>query len=484
MLADELRQPSYGSCPDYAYTRGPQVVELCQLAGFIPDPEQELGLDWLFAVDDDDNPVAFEFAVLACRQNLKTGLFKMAALGWLFVTDQRLIVWSAHEFSTAQEAHRDMCELIKGCESLDALVANYYYGNGDESIELISGARLLFKARTKGGGRGLSGDKVVLDEAYALQPTHIGSLMPLLRTRKQPQLVYGSSAPRTDSLVLHDLLERGRAGTSKRLAYLEWSAPEGGCELTDCDHKQTRPGCALDDEANWLAANTAYPRRIKRETFLAEREGMPVAEFGRELLGWPDPRSDSVAAPIFGAGNWEACKVPVGTSKIEKNRCFGIAVSIDRKHAAIGAAGFNDAGRMHLEPVDEFAGLGLIVARAAELQAKWATMFVIDGAGPAASLIPALERAGVTLTIAKTGDVTDAFAEFYDAVQTKHVAHLDYPELNSAVDGATSRLIGDRLALKRRDAAFNIAPLEAAELASWGSTRKLVTDYDLTRSFY
>ena len=51
-----------------------------------------------------------------------------------------------------------------------------YRGNGDEAIELVTGSRLIFKTRTKGGGRGLSGSKVILDEGMFLQPMHMGSL--------------------------------------------------------------------------------------------------------------------------------------------------------------------------------------------------------------------------------------------------------------------------------------------------------------------
>jgi hypothetical protein len=73
-------------------------------------------------------------------------------------------------------------------------VKRIYNGNGEERIEMNGGARLLFKARTKTGGRGLTGDKVILDEAFALQPGHMGALLPTLSVRPDPQVLYGSSA--------------------------------------------------------------------------------------------------------------------------------------------------------------------------------------------------------------------------------------------------------------------------------------------------
>ena len=156
-----------------------------------PDPAQRLALDAIFA-QKDGRSAAFEVAVISSRQNIKTAIFKMAALGWLFITGERLVVWSAHEFPTAAEAFRDLDDLVTGCDYLRRQVRNIYRGNGDESIELLSGARLIFKTRTKGGGRGLSGRKVILDEGFALRPMHMGALLPTLSAQPDPQVLYGS----------------------------------------------------------------------------------------------------------------------------------------------------------------------------------------------------------------------------------------------------------------------------------------------------
>jgi len=242
--------------------------------------------------------------VIACRQNLKTALFKMCALGWLFVTDQRLIVWSAHEFSTAQEAHRDLAELIEGSAPLRRRLKAVHHGAADKSIETTSGQRVVFKARTATGGRGLSGDKIVLDEAFALQPAHIGALFPTLSARPDPQLVYGSSAGQVQSGYLRGIRDRGRAGDDPRLCYLEWCDDLGGeCEHPVCDHAVTRPGCRLDDERRWIRANPALGRRISFDFVRAERRAMPPAEFARELLGWWDEatlRTAGCSLPVCG----------------------------------------------------------------------------------------------------------------------------------------------------------------------------------------
>ena len=162
---------------------------------------------------------------LSRRIHREPSLLKMCALGWLYVTEERLIVWSAHEFGTSQEAFRDMCTLIESNPDLDAEVQKIHYANGDEAIELTGDRRLKFKARTKSGGRGLTGNRIVLDEAMYLRPGHMGSLVPTLRAVRDPQLLLAGSAGMVDSAVWRSYRDRGRAGGDPRLGWLEYADP-------------------------------------------------------------------------------------------------------------------------------------------------------------------------------------------------------------------------------------------------------------------
>src|SRR5690349_7552887 len=83
--SDQLVKPAYFHCPDYYDTVGAEVGELARLAGFAPDPEQQLILDGQFGVDKRGRLTTFEVGVVACRQNIKTGLLKIGALGKSFV---------------------------------------------------------------------------------------------------------------------------------------------------------------------------------------------------------------------------------------------------------------------------------------------------------------------------------------------------------------------------------------------------------------
>ena len=456
------------SYPDYYKTYGDEVAELSAMAGFPPDPEQRAALDLIFAVDRYGKSAAFEVCIVCARQNLKTGLLKQCALGWLYITEQRLIVWTAHEFSTAQESFRDMRVLIENTPDLDREVKAVHQANGDEAIELKSGQRLKFKARTKGGGRGWTGNKVILDESMYLKPVHMGSLLPTLSAVPDPQVVMAGSAGLLESDVQRAVRERGRRGGDPSLVYMEWCAPDGGCESELCDHSLSSKGCALDNQENWRLANPALGRRIAVEYIEAERRAMPPAEFARERLGWwEDPVTGSSGITT---DMWTACADP--DAEIIDAPKMSVDVSPNR-WTAISMSGHTADGLVLIEVPEFKAGTDWVVARCSEIGERWGvTEVIIDPIGPVGALIPDFERAGFTVITLTGKDMAQACGMFYNATadcQLRHLGNDDW--LNLAVSGAARRKLGDAWAWQRRTSLVDIAPLVAATLSFWAWSR-------------
>jgi phage terminase large subunit-like protein len=469
-----LVEPAYFTHPDYADSLGPEVADLAEIVGFAADPEQRLVLDAMFGLDRAGRRIAFEVAVIGARQNIKTGLFKIAALGEAFIAEVPLLVWSAHEFPTAQEAFRDLSELIESSPDLDREVKHIHRGNGDEAIELLNGCRIKFKARTKSGGRGLSGKRVVLDEAFALQPTHMGALLPMLSAQDEPQVWYGSSAGLADSEVLRGIRDRGRVG-SRSMVYVEWCAPKGGCAESSCDHHIGATGCVLDDESRWQMANPQMGRRIKIDTIRNERLALPPEEFARERLGWWDEPGS--LEHIFGAEKWARCAIPSQDEPPTAGIALGVAVSIDRAWSSISAA-VPLPGRELIGLLNRQRGTDWLVAETKRLQDKLGCQVGIDSRGPAADLIEPMRAAGVNLSLLSTTEVLDASAAFYDKVQTTVIAHMGHPELEDAVRGAQRRSVSDRWAVGRRVSTADVSPLEGAIIAD----HLLGFEYDVLES--
>lgn len=483
-----LVEPAFAHFPEWHVTFGDEVADLAASVGLVPDPEQRLALDMTFGVDRRGRSVAFESVVVAARQNLKTAFLQMCALGWLAVTDQELIVWSAHEMDTTKEAFRDLTNLIESYPPLRKRLATgrsngIKSGNGDESIEFAPskacpfGQRIKFKARTVSGGRGLSGDKIVLDEAFALKKAHMGSLMPTLSARPDPQLLYGSSACRPESEELRRLVTRGRSddvGVRRRLAYLEFCAPENSCEADDCTHVVGYPGCAMDKREYVIMANPAAGRRITWEYLEGERDSLDPSEFGRERLGWHDtPAIED--GPLISKEQWSA--LTDAKSVPGARLAFGVYVNKLQTAAAIGVAGYRDDGRIHVGVVPAvrggqaaaLPGINWIPARMKELKDSWLpAAWVIDDRSAAGSLLPDITKLGIEIENATAADVARACGTFYAKFNDKALRHQGGKPLASAVTAGKMRDLADAWAWDRKDAKSDIVQLMAVTLAVHG----------------
>lgn len=379
----ELVEPTYLTGPTYFDTYGPLVSELNAAVGFAPDPQQELLLDKIFAVDEQGRPTSFEFAVICCRQNLKTGLFKQAALGWIYVIKERLVVWSAHELATALEAQRDLIALIEDSPMLSKRLPRggnrgLYDANGQVRIEFSSKQRITFRARTLNAGRGLTGDKVILDEGFALQHSHMNALLPTMLARPNGQVLIGSSAGGVDAEVLIDVRDRGRASASPRMTYAEWCAPKRPCATPGCAHPKdgSAPGCALDDvELRKLANPTLSTGRITLERLDDLRQSLSPDGFARECLGWWGAQEDQ-ASRLIPAADWE--RHLTDTAPPEGVRSIAVVFSFDDDTAALAGAEKHADG-VHLELLD--SGRVNIKALADWIEDRWRQYGMIAMAG-------------------------------------------------------------------------------------------------------
>lgn len=497
-------KPAYFNHPVYTQTFGPEVCELAALAGFPPDPEQELALNAMFALDPQRRTLsgqvataAFEFAIVCARQNMKTGLLKQAALGWLFITDQELIVWSSHEMDTTSEAFEDMVNLITDTPALSRRLDPDFgkepgikRGNGKEMIQLRPseacrfGQRLRFKARTQGGGRGLTGNKVILDEAMYLQQAMMDSLVPTLSAVDDPQLVYGGSAGLPKSKVWRGVRDRGRPGGDPRLAYMEFcSQPEENpCADEACTHALGVEGCALDDVEYIRQANPALERRISVDYIQDERRTLAANPlgYGRERAGWWDKPDDEATEPLIQPDVWNGLADP--QSAPLDPVAFGVYVKLDRTASAIGVVGRREDGKFHVgvvpavrgKAIDSLPGTAWIADRVKELVDEWnPCAVVIDGHSAAASLISTIEGLGVEVVTSNATDLAKACGVFYDAVTADpdseaSLRHRGAGPLSRSVTSAKKRDLSDAWAWDRKDKDSDITQLMAVTLAMHG----------------
>lgn len=464
-----LQRPRICLVPDAEVTdSGDVALELCALAGLDLDPWQVFVLVSSLGERADGKWAAFEVGMVVPRQNGKGTLLEARELFGLFACDEeRLIIHSAHEQITSSEHQRRLLDLIEGVPEFEQKVLRAPRGKGMEAIELRDGSRILFKTRTAGGGRGLTGDLVVLDEAMIITLATTATLIPTMAARSivgNPQIWYtGSSVDQSKhehGVVLSRVRERGITG-EPRLMYVEWSA-EG-------DDPSGVPESVRSDPDVWALANPGLGIRIGAEYVADESRALGSREFCVERLGIGDwPATEDMDGRLFQPGVW------LGLTDVQSTAadpvCFAVDVSPDRSSAAISVAGRRPDGRWHVEVVDHRKGTEWVVPRAVALTQRHKHVGpVVDGVGPAAALVPEFAEAGVEVRMVKTQEYVQACGQLYDHVIRGTLRHLGTDELATAVDGASRRPLGDAWALSRKDSQADITPLVSATLARWGA---------------
>lgn len=424
-------------------------------------PWQQHVADVAFEVDPDTGMLVYrEVRLTVPRQSGKTALLLAVAVHRCLAMEQaQNVIYTAQNGVSARDKFID--------DYLPVLQRSPFAGlfkprltSGHEAIRWTNGSRFGITSSTEKAGHGQVLDVGIMDEAFA----HVDSRLeqafrPAMNTREQPQLWIVSTAGTPESSVyllekVADGRERATRGETSGVAYFEWAAEDGTSWL---------------DEDVWRSCMPALGHTTPLDAIRAAADSMTEPEFRRAFLNqWVTKASDDLALPL---DRWTAGAEP--GSQIIGSPSFAIAVSLDRSCASIGAFGVNEEENGHVELVQNGNGTGWIVARMASLANKWGVYEVaLDGAGPAASLIPELEEEGLTVRVLGTADVTAACASMYDALVADDIKHLDDPRLNAAVAGAKRRAIGDRWGYGRKASSADITPIEAVTFArhSYDST--------------
>lgn len=449
----QLPEPRGGST-------GGQAIELAEIAGLHLDDWQRWCLAESLAERADRRHSAFEVAIIVGRQNGKGSILEARQLAGLFLLGERLQVHTAHEFKTCFEHFLRVVTLIESCPELDAQVQRVRRGAGEQAIELKSGERLRFLARSSGSGRGMSGDAVYLDEAFALTPQMMGALLPTLSARQNPQVWYTSSAPLQQSTVLHQVVKRGRDGGSDRLFYAEWSNEQG---------------VDPDDRDAWYRANPALGIRITEDFVAAELDALREMpdEFARERLGVVFPPPSDRSQVKLPTDAW-ADSVTDSPPEIAPGAVtIAYDVSLDGAWGSI-AVGAADLRAPYVELVEHREGSGWIPGRMVELVEAWRPLSVgCNGAGPAGAQVQAVReafaRAGIEPDLLRqmsAPEYKQACGGFYtDVVEGRLVRPGGQGPLDLAAGDASERPLGDAWAWDIRSATVPISPLVAVTIA-------------------
>lgn len=466
-----VQQPRLRSVPPYTTTLGPEAVDLAAAAGLVLDPWQADVVCDILATNEAGLWSAFETCTIAQRQQGKGGIIEAIELGGLFLFGERLILHSAHEYKTAQEAFLRIKALIEGCGDLSRFVKAIREANGEQQVILTTGARLRFVARSKGSGRGFSGQRNILDEAYALTRTQLAALLPTMSAQPNPQLNQFSTVPDPDAMppeeeavlpMLHlRAVEAARTGDAGRLAYHDWSM-RAGEDPADVDV--------------WYACNPALGIRISEDYVRAELAALGPAKFSIERLGlWPDAAE---AWQVITKTQWIA---QATADEVDHDPVvLALDVTPDRRHSCLAVAGGRPDGDVGVGVVEHAGGTDWVVARTVVAVGDFKPCrLVVNAAGAAASVIPEITKAlaethpDCEVVLPNARDEAAAYGMVHDALTRPEGAepwrlwHRDDPRLTAAVAAARTRKVGNE-GTTWEWTEVDASPLKAVTHAVWG----------------
>lgn len=437
-------------------TEWPSTRAVCSRVGIHFDWWQDqAGLAMLGKLQD--GLYAADAVVLSIpRQVGKTFLVGGVVIGLCLKKPNTLAVWTSHHGNTTQDTFRDLKAVCQQTR-MAPYVRNVYDSGARLEIIFTNGSRILFGAREHGFGRGFKKVGILIfDEAQILTARAADDMVPTTNRHPNPLIFYMGTPPKPSDPSEHFLAMRTEAigGDSKDVFYLEFSAD---------------PDADPSDREQWAKANPSYPVHTSDRAMLRMRKNLkgPNA-FAREGLGIWD---GTAAIGVFSQGAWSRCG---SLDDPPAPEVLGVAADVDQTWLSLGAYGGGHIGSVKRMRFDR--ARAEFVAEVVRIASEREIPVVVDKKGPAAPLIDEFDAAGVEVLGTGLDDLVQACADIRDAVETGTVQHGNYDDLNSAVDAAAWRTVGDRRVFGRR--ATDISMLEAVTLARWAANQNLGSIYD------
>jgi hypothetical protein len=443
--------------------------------GFPLDDSQQLTLRLAMAERADGSWAAATIGDFEPRQSGKNDTVAARELFGLVVGGEQLIIHTAHEFPTANESFLRFVGLFEAWDALRKKVRRVYYGAGTQGVTFMNGARILYKTRTGGAGRGFAkADLGGYDEAQHLRVEHVAASGPARLANPNAQAWYCGSGGLETSENTWRLRRRALTGEgAPRFAYVEHTAER--VSVVDGRIVCERPADVLDRD-HWATANPAYGHRITDESLLSLYDELGPELFARECLCvWdPEPGEDAQVIPqaawnlVCGSDVAPSGRLVFAVDVGEERDCAAIvAVSDGREIEVVDATGLDRSRSVR-------SGLAWLSGRIGELNDRWKRpLWAFDSTGPVAAVVDGLEPAlkrRLRLRPLSGPELLLACGQFFDDVADARVRVRRDRALDVAVAGASRSFAGDRWRFVRKDSSSDITALMAATVGLWAAS--------------
>lgn len=453
--------------PETSY--GFDVIDFARdVLGTPLDPWEEWAVIHGGELLEDGRPRFRQLLVLVSRQNGKTFLCTVLSLYWLFVECQPLVLSTSTNLVVAKEPWSAACDMAQSSRYLKPHVKAVRSTNGQEELVTTEGSRYKIAASNSRGGRGLTINRLILDELREHRTWDAWNASVNATNAVADAQIWAISNQGDDESIVLDAMRKPalefiETGTGDyRLGLFEWSAPDGA--------KPT------DVEALALAnPNLGYRTHIDNLLGTAERAwtagGEELASFKTENMCIRVKQLNPAVDP----DRWRLCEseAVVKLSDHRRNLALCVDVALDGRHATLVGAAVID-GKTYVEVIKQWSGgsatkrlreeLPDLVARVKPRTLGWFPQ------GPAATVTAELQdRKGNRQWPPRGVEVAEIRGEnaavcmsFADLVRSDDVRHYDDPLLNLHVSNCQKMVRGDVWVFVRQGS----DPIDAAYAAA------------------
>ena len=464
---------------------------------------------------DPDDPRLYRFRTvitLVGRQNGKTLLMEILALWHMYGKGSRTVIGTAQDLANSEKAWAEALEIAQSDEELADLIENVTLAH-PKRFNLVrdddgrAGPEYRVATASRRGGRGFSGDLILLDElrehqswdswaavtktmmarprAQAWAFSNAGDVLSVvlryLRAQAHQELGWPDGDGDRDVLgELDPEMEEFLAGTATDIGFFEWSAPPNARRSDMAGLAQANPSLnhteivedCVTERALLHALRTDPPHVFETECMC---RWVSMADAGPFPEGsWAEPL-DNKARPVVG-GRQMIC----------------VDVSWSRSKTYIARAGHDENGVPVAGIAEDRAGTDWVVPWLLENRASFEGIVVQANAAPATSLIDEIQNALVDgnpaelpLVEWKGTDLTSATSVVVDLLDTRRLRHLAHPGLDAAATSAAVKVLSQGAwVINRAKSVTDAAPLQAVIGAVWALETIPSANYDVLQSVW
>ena len=381
--------------------------------------------------------------LLVARQNGKTHLARIRILAGLFVFGEMNIVAMSSNRGMALDTFRKVVDVIEDNPHLMAQVKQIRVANGQESVELLSGARYEIVAATRDGSRGKTADLLYIDELREIDEDSWTAARPIVRARPNSQIFMTSNAGDAFSTVLNDLRSRALSYPPPTLGFWEYSADDFA-KITDRDA--------------WYQANPALGYLIDEGT-IEEAIATSSVEASRTetLCQWVSALKSPWPYRAFEDLTLQDLKIEPGRGTI-----FGMDISVNKKMASLVAGQIQDDGKLAVGVIAQFESQVAIdeLKMAIEVN-EWAMKYkprlICFDKYSSMSVAERLSQSGHKIQDMSGTVFYQACSDLYDAIVNARIVHIGQASLVDSMNNCAAKETDAGWRIVRRKSAGDVS---------------------------